>query len=124
MVPQCFVAGTAPLIHLKGEVGGNVTFHCRSAKDRTVKFLYFQKGDIFVNGYHATKEVNNTWNNTRVDRNASTVHMENLNISHADHNLCLTLQERQSKRYNQLIKKKIPLKCSTGRHGSHGFKLT
>ncbi|KAM3615362.1 uncharacterized protein V6R79_000932 [Siganus canaliculatus] len=91
MVPQCFVAGTAPLIHLKGEVGGNVTFHCRSAKDRTVKFLYFQKGDIFVNGYHATKEVNNTWNNTRVDRNASTVHMENLNISHAGDYQCYIL---------------------------------
>ncbi|XP_076591614.1 uncharacterized protein LOC143323578 isoform X1 [Chaetodon auriga] len=81
----CFsVSESHAQIQLTGEVGGNVTIHCPYDKHRTIQFFYFQKGDIFVNGYYDSRNIRETgiWNNTRVDHGKATVHMTNLNISH------------------------------------------
>ncbi|XP_070826791.1 uncharacterized protein, partial [Chaetodon trifascialis] len=69
-------------IHLTGEVGGNVTIHCPFDKHRTIRFFYFQRGGTFVNGYYESRNITETWKNTRVDYGKATVYMTNLNISH------------------------------------------
>ncbi|XP_039985845.1 T-lymphocyte activation antigen CD86-like isoform X2 [Xiphias gladius] len=79
---------TSP-IHLRGEVGGNVTFHCPRIPRKTVIFFYFQIGDKFVNGYYASKNVTEIWENTRVDHTEMTVHMYRLNISHSGEYKCI-----------------------------------
>ncbi|XP_049432279.1 uncharacterized protein LOC125888761 isoform X1 [Epinephelus fuscoguttatus] len=78
---------TGAPVELKGEVGGNVTLQCPVDRERPLIFLYFQRGDIFVNGYHASKPLTNTWENTRVDRDM-TMHMEDLNVSHSGSYQC------------------------------------
>ncbi|KAM8904885.1 cluster of Differentiation 80/86 isoform 2-T3 [Spinachia spinachia] len=80
-------AASFPLI---GEVGGEVTFHCPVDKQRTLAFLYIQKGEIFVNGYHAENNVTGqAWNNTRVDLDKSTLLMYNLKPSHDGDYTCI-----------------------------------
>ncbi|XP_013869520.1 uncharacterized protein LOC106521483 [Austrofundulus limnaeus] len=76
--------------HLKyeGMVGGNVTFYCPVDDTQELQFLYFQKGDIFVNGYYIGKSVEDTWPNTRLDLNQTTIHMYGLNLSHAGEYTC------------------------------------
>ncbi|XP_034723769.1 CD276 antigen-like [Etheostoma cragini] len=73
--------GAGP-IELRGEVGGSVTFSCPVAKQK-LKFVYFQRGEIFVNGYYESKNTTQlAWKNTRVDDDKTTMHMYHLNISH------------------------------------------
>ncbi|CAI5693917.1 unnamed protein product [Oreochromis niloticus] len=68
---------------LPGEVGGNVTFQC-PVEEKPIDFLYLQRGSDFVNGYYAYKELPPTrWNNTKLDRNTSSVFMDNLKVSHS-----------------------------------------
>lgn len=86
----CFFPQGAALIELTGKVGGEVTFHCPVDKQKTLKMLYFQKGDDFVNGYYAKKDASKTaWRNTRLDLNKSTVHMSNLKPSHGGDYKCI-----------------------------------
>ncbi|KAA8593992.1 hypothetical protein FQN60_004826, partial [Etheostoma spectabile] len=69
-------------IQLRGEVGGSVTFSCPVAKQK-LKFVYFQRGEIFVNGYYESKNTSQlAWKNTRVDHDKTTMHMYHLNVSH------------------------------------------
>ncbi|XP_025753907.1 uncharacterized protein LOC100706994 isoform X2 [Oreochromis niloticus] len=74
---------------LPGEVGGNVTFHCSGKSVKHIDFLYLQKDNVFVNGYHASKELRTTWNNTKFDQNTSSVFMDNLKVSHSGEYKCL-----------------------------------
>ncbi|XP_058490247.1 uncharacterized protein LOC131462759 [Solea solea] len=69
---------------LRGEVGGNVTFRCPVNKTWNITFIYFQRGDKFINGYHTTRdaEMPVTWGNTIMDRNKAHIDMIRLNISH------------------------------------------
>uniref|UniRef100_A0A3B4T5W1 Ig-like domain-containing protein n=1 Tax=Seriola dumerili TaxID=41447 RepID=A0A3B4T5W1_SERDU len=81
-----YVTESATPIHLRGEVGGNVTFHCPADKKKDVQFFYFQTNDTFVNGYYDSKDLRTfgpIWENTRVDHNEKTVDMYRLNISHS-----------------------------------------
>ncbi|XP_035011262.1 uncharacterized protein LOC118106660 isoform X2 [Hippoglossus stenolepis] len=81
---------SAEPIPLRGEVGGNVTFQCPVDNHRTISFFYFQHGDLFLNGYHAKKEIDSPmWENTRLDRNRTHVHMCRLNISHTGMYKCI-----------------------------------
>ncbi|XP_051254791.1 uncharacterized protein LOC127362741 isoform X1 [Dicentrarchus labrax] len=77
---------------LSGEVGGNVTIHCPFHKDRKILFLYFQKGDTFVNGYYEDREMDHKkvqkWSNTRLDRGNNTVYMYNLTVAHSGEYQC------------------------------------
>ncbi|XP_068565638.1 butyrophilin subfamily 1 member A1 isoform X1 [Cebidichthys violaceus] len=83
------VTESAALIQLRGEVGGKVTFHCPVDKKQTLEFLYFQKGETFVNGYHASGNVSTqTWENTRVDLD-KTLLMYNLKVSHSGDYQCI-----------------------------------
>lgn len=83
LLPLTFPESAAQ-IQLRGEVGGSVTFHCPVDKQRTIRFFYFQKGDIYVNGYHTEKPLETpTWKNTRLDRDKKAVHMDHLNVSHS-----------------------------------------
>ncbi|XP_042343003.1 uncharacterized protein LOC121943533 isoform X2 [Plectropomus leopardus] len=81
------ITESAASSQLRGEVGGNVTFHCPVDKQRKLVFLYFQRGDVFVNGYHASKEISETWENTRMDHDY-TMHMYHLNISYSGDYQC------------------------------------
>uniref|UniRef100_A0A4W6F674 Ig-like domain-containing protein n=2 Tax=Lates calcarifer TaxID=8187 RepID=A0A4W6F674_LATCA len=88
-------------IYLRGEVGGNVTFHCPVDKTRTVIFFYFQIKNEFVNGYYKTKDITRpVWENTRVDCNETAVHMYGLNISHSGKYECI-IQYADSTRINE-----------------------
>ncbi|XP_023262396.1 CD276 antigen-like [Seriola lalandi dorsalis] len=81
-----YVTESATPIHIRGEVGGNVTFHCPDEKKEDVQFFYFQTNDTFVNGYYDSKDLRTygpIWENTRVDHNEKTVDMYRLNISHS-----------------------------------------
>uniref|UniRef100_A0A3B4YGJ2 Ig-like domain-containing protein n=1 Tax=Seriola lalandi dorsalis TaxID=1841481 RepID=A0A3B4YGJ2_SERLL len=83
---QSFGLTNATPIHIRGEVGGNVTFHCPDEKKEDVQFFYFQTNDTFVNGYYDSKDLRTygpIWENTRVDHNEKTVDMYRLNISHS-----------------------------------------
>ncbi|XP_032366412.1 uncharacterized protein LOC116685478 [Etheostoma spectabile] len=76
------VTESAGPIQLRGEVGGSVTFSCPVAKQK-LKFVYFQRGEIFVNGYYESKNTSQlAWKNTRVDHDKTTMHMYHLNVSH------------------------------------------
>nr|XP_046244838.1 uncharacterized protein LOC124059109 [Scatophagus argus] len=78
----------------RGEVGGNVTIHCPSVKDKKITFFYFQRDVHYVNGFHTLRDISEStsaWENTRVTPNNTTVHMYNLNISHAGDYECLIL---------------------------------
>ncbi|XP_044210968.1 T-lymphocyte activation antigen CD86 [Thunnus albacares] len=72
---------------LRGEVGQNVTFHCPSEKQRTIKLFYFQRDNKFVNGFHALKNVPEPWENTRLNKTA--VQMFNLKVSHSGNYDCI-----------------------------------
>ncbi|TNN70207.1 hypothetical protein EYF80_019578 [Liparis tanakae] len=68
-------------IPLRGEVGGNVTFCCPVDGRRTLRMFYLQKGELFVNGFHASSDVSSVaWANSRVVN--ATVLMSGLNVSH------------------------------------------
>ncbi|XP_070762480.1 T-lymphocyte activation antigen CD86 isoform X2 [Enoplosus armatus] len=83
------VTEVAAQIQLTGEVGGNVTFRCPVAKPTPIKLFYLQKGQVFVNGYYASKNIEDkAWENTKLDRNKTTVHMNSLNISHSGDYQC------------------------------------
>ncbi|XP_041849924.1 uncharacterized protein LOC121645500 [Melanotaenia boesemani] len=72
----------------EGEVGGNVTLHCPVDKNKNVTFMYLQRLNIptkevhFVNGYHISKTLTFFWENSRLNRNNSSVLISNLNVSH------------------------------------------
>ncbi|CAB1460165.1 unnamed protein product [Pleuronectes platessa] len=75
---------------LSGEVGGNVTFRCPVNDQRTIKMFYFQRDEVFVNGYYADREIPAPkWPNTRLDRKSTHVDMYNLNISHTGTYKCI-----------------------------------
>lgn len=71
-------------IHLRGEIGGNLTFRCPVDNSKSIEFFYFQKNDIFINGFHNSKKIpTQTWSNTKMgDKDKTTVHMFNLHASH------------------------------------------
>ncbi|XP_042271379.1 T-lymphocyte activation antigen CD86 [Thunnus maccoyii] len=75
-------------ISLRGEVGQNVTFHCPYEKQRTINWVYLQRDNEFVNGYHASKNVSDGWENTRLD-NKTAVQMFNLKVSHSGNYRCI-----------------------------------
>ncbi|XP_053279003.1 uncharacterized protein LOC128440340 [Pleuronectes platessa] len=75
---------------LSGEVGGNVTFRCPVNDQRTIKMFYFQRDEVFVNGFYAVREITAPkWPNTRLDRKSTHVDMYNLNISHTGTYKCI-----------------------------------
>ncbi|XP_078102477.1 T-lymphocyte activation antigen CD86-like [Sander vitreus] len=97
------VTESAALIQLRGEVGGNVTFHCPIA-NRELKFLYLQKGKIFVNGYYESKDTSHlAWKNTIMDHDKTTMHMYNLNVSHRGEYQCLFQYSGSSTTQKQVI---------------------
>lgn len=68
-----------------------MTIHCPFARQKTIKFFYFQQGIEFVNGYHTEKKSLGvqTWENTRLDpHDKATVHMYNLSVSHSGEYKC------------------------------------
>ncbi|XP_056906683.1 uncharacterized protein LOC130535567 isoform X2 [Takifugu flavidus] len=79
-----FMSDAAAQVHLKGEVGGNLTFRCPDVKSKSIDFFYFQKNNSFINGYHLSKDIpTEAWSNTRMDdKDRTTVHMFNLKASH------------------------------------------
>ncbi|XP_035479755.1 CD276 antigen isoform X1 [Scophthalmus maximus] len=83
------VTESADPLHIRAEAGGNVTFRCPADEKRRPAFFYFQIGHIFVNGYYASKNINTSWENTRVEPNRTHVHMYRLNISHSGDYLCI-----------------------------------
>ena len=85
----CF-PGSSSQRQYTGEIGGTVTFQCpwKDDQNRSIQLLYFQKGDKFVNGFYATKPVENTWENTIFDRQSSTLQILNLNTSHIGNYQC------------------------------------
>lgn len=72
-------------IHLRGEIGGNLTFRCPVNNSKSIQFFYFQRNGTFINGFHTSKKIpTQTWSNTKMDdKDRTTVHMFNLNASHA-----------------------------------------
>ncbi|XP_071392561.1 CD276 antigen isoform X2 [Centroberyx affinis] len=74
------IAGAAAQIQVTGEVGGNVTFLCPSDKQRTLAFLYFQKGSTFMNGYHA-KGIREFSNRTLVNPGERSMALKQLKVS-------------------------------------------
>lgn len=76
------VTESADSIQLRGEVGGKVTFRCPFDQQKTIQMFYLQKGIIFVNGYYDLKNITEKWENTKLDRQSSTVEMDSLNVSH------------------------------------------
>ncbi|XP_023132194.3 uncharacterized protein LOC111572667 [Amphiprion ocellaris] len=69
---------------LRGEVGGNVTFKSPTVKQGKTKYMYLQKGSVYINGYHSTWNITQpVWQNTRVDSSTNEVHMFGLNMSHS-----------------------------------------
>ncbi|XP_040903012.1 junctional adhesion molecule A [Toxotes jaculatrix] len=79
-----------PPIHLRGEVGGNVTFHCPVANNEKITLFYFQNHTTFINGYHISKTITRSkWENTRLDRSETSVHMYGLNVSHSGEYQCI-----------------------------------
>lgn len=88
MLSLSFSESADPL-HIRAEAGGNVTFRCPADEKRRPAFFYFQIGHIFVNGYYASKNINTSWENTRVEPNRTHVHMYRLNISHSGDYLCI-----------------------------------
>ncbi|XP_031153082.1 uncharacterized protein LOC116048248 isoform X2 [Sander lucioperca] len=98
LVTEC-----AALNQLRGEVGGNVTFHC-SVANQELKFLYLQKGEIFVNGYYESKDTSQlAWKNTIMDHDKTTMHMYNLNVSHRGEYQCLFQYSGSSATQKQVI---------------------
>nr|XP_019950451.1 PREDICTED: T-lymphocyte activation antigen CD80-like [Paralichthys olivaceus] len=88
---------SAITIQLKGEAGGNVTFKCPVDNKRTVSWFYFQRGDVFLNGYHASRTIPNPiLENTRLEPNSTHVHMFRLNISDSGMYRCII-------QYNDII---------------------
>ncbi|KAM4567195.1 T-lymphocyte activation antigen CD86-like isoform 1-T1 [Odontesthes bonariensis] len=87
------VIGNSSKHHYTEEIGGNVTFQCprKDDQNRILKFLYFQQGNVFINGFHDTKPVGNIWPNTIFDRDSSTLQMLNLNISHIGDYQCIIM---------------------------------
>ncbi|XP_026154805.1 CD276 antigen-like isoform X1 [Mastacembelus armatus] len=87
---MAFVTESTAPIQLTGEIGGNVTFHCNFDKQKNVEFMYFQKGDTFVNGFHNSKPLPETWKNTKINKGSSeiTVDMKELNITHEGQYMC------------------------------------
>lgn len=66
-----------------------MTFHCPVAKHRKLNLLYFQRGEVFVNGYYASRNTSHlAWGNTRVGHNKTTMEMYNLNLSHSGDYQC------------------------------------
>ncbi|XP_060929757.1 uncharacterized protein LOC133003942 [Limanda limanda] len=77
-------------IQLSGEVGGNVTFQCPVDDKRTISLFYVQRHEEFVNGYYGERDMDlHKWQNTRLDRKRTHVHMYRLNISHTGMYTCL-----------------------------------
>ncbi|XP_067450654.1 T-lymphocyte activation antigen CD86 [Thunnus thynnus] len=74
---------------LRGEVGQNVTFHCPPEKQRTINLFYLQRDNEFVNGYHASKNVSKSWENTRLNKTGLAVQMFNLKVSHSGNYRCI-----------------------------------
>ncbi|XP_072247739.1 T-lymphocyte activation antigen CD86 [Leuresthes tenuis] len=84
------VIGSSSQRQYTGEIGGTVTFQCprKDDQNRSIRLLYFQKGDKFVNGFYATKPVDGTWENTIFDRQSSTLQILKLNTSHIGNYQC------------------------------------
>ncbi|XP_039647675.1 uncharacterized protein LOC120553392 [Perca fluviatilis] len=100
------VTESATSIQLRGEVGGNVTFSCPTAKQK-LRFLYFQRGEIFVNGYYESKTALEiaelAWKNTIMDHDKTTMHMYNLNVSHHGEYQCHFQYIGSSATHKQII---------------------
>ncbi|XP_061684525.1 T-lymphocyte activation antigen CD86-like isoform X2 [Syngnathoides biaculeatus] len=76
-------------IHLRGEVGENVTVRCPVDRHKTLTFLYFQKGKEFVNGFHRLKNIQRKrWENTSVEEDDAAVQMCNLKASQSGEYQC------------------------------------
>lgn len=65
-----------------------MTFHCSGKSVKNIDLLYLQRDNVFVNGYYESKKVPATWNNTKFDRNTSSVFMDNLKVSHSGEYKC------------------------------------
>lgn len=59
-----------------------MTFRCPFDQQKTIQMFYLQKGNIFVNGYYDLKNIKEKWENTKLDRQSTTVEMDSLNVSH------------------------------------------
>uniref|UniRef100_A0A8C7X5M1 Immunoglobulin-like beta-sandwich domain-containing protein n=1 Tax=Oryzias sinensis TaxID=183150 RepID=A0A8C7X5M1_9TELE len=71
-------------------VNGSATLKCPVNKNRAVEFVYFQKGDFFVNGHHSENHITGKWNNTKMDKNF-TFYMYNLERSQSGHYKCIIM---------------------------------
>ncbi|KAK2912608.1 uncharacterized protein [Channa argus] len=76
-----FTEGVA-ITRVRGELGGNVTIRCPGDNRAEIKLFYFQKGTEFVNGFYRSKNITKPWENTRVEKYETVVHMYRLNFSH------------------------------------------
>lgn len=81
---DCSFLESADSTVFHGEIDGNVTIRCPVNKQNEVIFLYLQRDEIFVNGFHSVRNMSEhpAWKNTRVDRKETTVSIYGLNVSH------------------------------------------
>lgn len=91
-------------IHLRGEIGGNLTFRCPVDRSKDIEFFYFQRKDTFINGFYTPNKIPVLpWSNTKLDdKDRTTVHMFNLNASHGGDYDCL-IKYKQSDSYNTTV---------------------
>uniref|UniRef100_A0A8C7X5N5 Immunoglobulin-like beta-sandwich domain-containing protein n=1 Tax=Oryzias sinensis TaxID=183150 RepID=A0A8C7X5N5_9TELE len=78
------------LFKISEPVNGSATLKCPVNKNRAVEFVYFQKGDFFVNGHHSENHITGKWNNTKMDKNF-TFYMYNLERSQSGHYKCIIM---------------------------------
>ena len=104
-------AATHSDIHLRGEIGGNLTVHCPVDNLKSIHFFYFQKNNIFINGFHKLKKIPiQTWSNTKMDdKDMTTVHIFNLNASHGGYYECHV-------QYNDFLNKTVIKVSVTGKN--------
>ncbi|RVE64643.1 hypothetical protein OJAV_G00127920 [Oryzias javanicus] len=87
-------------------VGGNVTFHCPVNKTKKLEFVYFQKGNDFVNGYHSSKDLSEhkPWNNTKCEN--FTFYMYYLELSQSGVYKCIIMYDgtyKETLEYNLTV---------------------
>ncbi|KAF7666050.1 hypothetical protein LDENG_00118160 [Lucifuga dentata] len=82
------VTGTAAQVQVRRKLNGNVTFHCPHHKQQTLWFFYLQKGNEFVNGYHASNAIMNAMNHTTVNHSQRAVTIQRLSISDSGQYTC------------------------------------
>ncbi|XP_074536268.1 uncharacterized protein LOC141798295 [Halichoeres trimaculatus] len=74
---------------LQGKVGGSVIFRCPVEPNKSLKMLYLQRDLSFVNGFYASRNISQKWQNTQMDEKNMIVTMHSLNVSHEGTYQCI-----------------------------------